>query len=398
VVAPWLAIVHVEGLSEIGKLMDSSVAEQAVATALRSSIESAEPEGSIPWFVGHFADDEVAIVVASAQREAVETRVAEICARLSDPISIGGAVFKLRPCAGVAILGQDAATEQALIEHARAAAAEAQRAEGGAVSFFSDTIKLRSLTRIDVALELQEAILNGEIGLRYRGRHDLASGRLVALVGYMRWIHPMRGVLPPSQFLPIAAATGLSTALSRSLLETLQQDFWLLQSHLKPGVRISYGALRHHVLDNLFFKDVGAMIHSQNMPPESLEVRISERSYVAKESREWLSLADQGVQVVVDEVGRRLSSIDRLARAPITGLQLDRKCAAASETDEAADRVGQAVLGVAKALGLTPITTAVDSERQRKVLLAQGWTQGSGDLFCSVVGVAAAVPDLSART
>jgi predicted signal transduction protein with EAL and GGDEF domain len=383
-----LALIHVEGLEEIRQLMDASVSEQVIATALRSLAEDSGTSAPVPWFVGLYADSEVAVVVNSDERDAVESRVSTVCDRLRMPAIIGDASFHLRPCAGVAILGQDATTEQSLIDNARIAAIESRRSQACAVSFFSDTMQLRALTRLDVALELRQAIANGEIGLRYRRRHDLASGRLVALVGYVQWDHPMRGALPPTEFLPIAAATGLSTALSRSILTRLQEDFQRLRVRMDAGVRLSYGALRHHVLDAAFFSDVDAMVNAQGLPAESLEIRISERSYVAKENRVWRHFTDRGVQVVVDEVGRKLSSIDRLARAPISALQLDRQCAADMATDPAAEAVGRAVLAVAQALRLTPITPGVDNEQQRRRLLALGWTQGSGDLFADAAVVA----------
>jgi EAL domain-containing protein (putative c-di-GMP-specific phosphodiesterase class I) len=138
------------------------------------------------------------------------------------------------------------------------------------------------------------------------------------------------------------------------------------------------------VLDAVFSQDISSLIQSDALPAEFLEIRISERSYVAKGSYEWRYFTKMGVQIVVDEVGRKVLSIDRLARAPISGLQLDRACAAARETDPAAGRVGDAVLAVARALGLTPITTAVDNERQRDALLALGWTHGTGDYFAPV--------------
>jgi predicted signal transduction protein with EAL and GGDEF domain len=393
-----VAIVHVEGLAEIAKLLDFGVAANVMTMALQRLAEEIRPPDSTHWFLGQLADDELAVLVASTERDIIESRVLQVCEQMGKPVPLGDAIFQLKACAGVAILGQDASSGPALLQRARTATVEARRSELSSVSFFSDTMKLRSLTRIDVAVELREAIANGEIGLHYRGRHELASGRLVALVGYLQWIHPLRGVIRPAQFLPAAAATGLSTALSRSLLECLRRDFQIYRPLLAPNVRISYGALRHHVLDAGFSEDIGAMVRSHALPAECLEIRISERSYVAKEKCEWRYFTDMGVQIVVDEVGRKMSSIDRLARAPISGLQLDRACAAARETDNAADRVGGAVLGVARALGLTPITTAVDNRHQRDALLALGWTHGSGDFFAPLAELGAPISGKSIQT
>ena len=87
------------------------------------------------------------------------------------------------------------------------------------------------------------------------------------------------------------------------------------------------------------------------------------------------------MQLVVDEVGRGLGSLDGLARAPIWGLQLDRAWVTALRSDEVALKVCRAGISMATALGLTPIATGVDDQVQRRALLALGCRHGSGDLY-----------------
>jgi predicted signal transduction protein with EAL and GGDEF domain len=89
----------------------------------------------------------------------------------------------------------------------------------------------------------------------------------------------------------------------------------------------------------------------------------------------------EDVRFVVDEVGRRSTSIERLAKAPIWGLQLDRSCAAAVARDTTAYKVCSAVVGMARAMQLVPIATAIDSPMQRRCLLSIGCEQGSGDYY-----------------
>ncbi len=375
-----LAVIHVEGLADILAIMDANVCDRVIGIGIqRLSQLGADP--ARPWYVGPLADDELALVVQSDDRDAIEACVRGVCDSVSEPIRFGDATFHLKAYAGIAILGQDANSQKSLLQNARSATTEARRAESAPLSFFSDTMKLRSLTRLDVAEELRDAIANRHIRLKYRGRHDLESGRLVALVGYLQWMHPVRGEIRPAQFLAAAAATGLATALSRSLLDHLREDFAAMLPNVAPQVRISYGALRHHVLDGEFVPDIRSVLGEDSILPERLELRISERTYLTRDIAEWQSLADRGVQFVVDEVGRKMSSIERLARAPLSALQLDRACAGAVAQDPTAAKVGRAVASVARALGLIPIATAVDSAVQRRTLLELGYTQGIGDVF-----------------
>jgi EAL domain-containing protein (putative c-di-GMP-specific phosphodiesterase class I) len=286
----------------------------------------------------------------------------------------------------VAVLGQDATSPKILLDHARAAATEAQRSESAKVSFFTDTMKLRSLARLDIARELRDAIANRDIRLRYVGRHDLETGRLVSWVGYLRWIHPIRGEVRPVEFLRVAESTGLATALSRAVLSCLQQDFTALASQWDADVRISFGALRHHILHDDFAADIVRFLAEGSVPAHRLELRIAEKTFVARDAAVLKDLRQLGVQLVVDEVGRGLGSIDALARAPIWGLQLDRAWVTALRADaEVAPKVCRAGISMARALGLTPIATGVDAQEQREQLLALGCRHGSGDIFQDAV-------------
>jgi EAL domain-containing protein (putative c-di-GMP-specific phosphodiesterase class I) len=147
-------------------------------------------------------------------------------------------------------------------------------------------------------------------------------------------------------------------------------------------VRLSFGALRHHLLQDDFVDDIGRFLAESGMPASRLELRIAERTFATMNASICQSLGRLGVQIVVDEVGRGFaSSLDRLARAPIWGLQLDRAWTTALRADEVAMKVCRAAIGAATALGLSPIATGVDNAAQRDALLALGCQHGSGDLF-----------------
>jgi predicted signal transduction protein with EAL and GGDEF domain len=377
-----LAVIHLDGIAEISQIMDTNVSDQLISVAIRRlSMIEALAEERANWYAGQTGEDELAVVLHHADRDTIERFVGLICQSLRARLNFGDASFHLKVYAGVAILGQDAGSQKALLESARSATTEARSSEASAASFFSDTMKLRALTRLDIARELRDALINRDIRLRYRARHDLKSGRLVAMVGYLRWLHPIRGEIPPAQFLGAAAATGLAAALSRSLLENLRADAQIILPRVSDDVRISFGALRHHVLDGTLVSDVGNVMGEHGIDPSRLELRISERIHATRDTAEWHSLADRDVRFVVDEVGRKLSSLERLVNAPIWGLQLDRSCAAAMAHDPVAQKVCRAVVSIAHALQLVPLATAVDSPMHRQCLLSIGCEQGSGDYY-----------------
>ncbi len=377
-----VAVIHMDGIADIAQVIAPRVSEQIMSTAiLRLPVQSDLGGADAPWYLGQLSDTLLALVLESSDRDAIESCVSKVCASLREPVSVGESAFHLTPYAGVAILGQDASSPRLLLEHARSAATEARRSGSSAVCFFTDTLRLKSLARLDIARELHEAIENQDIRFRFVGRHDLATGRLVTWVGYLRWLHPLRGEIRPVEFLRVAEITGLATALSRAVLKRLREDFAVLDAKSDPDVRISFGALRHHVLHDRFIADIERFLAEGGLPSERLELRISEKSLIARDPADFNALRQLGVRLVVDEVGRGMGSLDWLARAPIWGLQLDRAWTTALRNDDVALKVCRAGVAVAIALGLTPIATGVDDEAQRDALLTLGCRHGIGDLY-----------------
>lgn len=378
-----LALVHIEGITDIGQVLASQVSEQVMSAAIRRlPTQSPESAPGPNWYLGQMSESLLAVVLETGDREAIGACIARICASLREPIRTGDAEFHLTPYAGIAILGQDASSPKLLLEQARTAALEARRtASVQTPCFFTDTVKLRTLARLDLARELRNAIAGGEIRLRYTGRYDLRSGILTGCVGYLRWPHSLRGEIRPAEFLRVAAATGLSASLSRAVLECLRHDFAVLASRCGPEVCVSFGALRHHVLHEEFVSDVTRLIADGGVPAERLELRIAEKVFITREPGHFEALKRLGIRLLVDEVGRGMGSLDRLARAPIWGLQLDRAWVAALRTDPIARKVCRAGIEMAAALGIVPIATGVDDAQTRDALLELGCSYGSGDFY-----------------
>ncbi len=278
------------------------------------------------------------------------------------------------------ILGLDATSPQVLVEHACVAAGEARRAAAARVFFFSDTLQMKSLARMDIARELRTAIDARHFRLRYRYRHELATGRRTAWVGYVSWEHPLRGSIAPAEFLPVAQSMGLATALSRSVLHTLHEDFARLGNEA-DDLRLSFGALRAHALHEDFLGDVRRAILDTSLPAERLEIRLAESAAVSRDPSEFLPLRDLGVRIVADEMGRELVPLPRLAGAPLWACSCIAAGPVACWMTNSRTGLCGAVLGVAHALGFTPLASGVDTRAHRDALLAWAANRGTGDLY-----------------
>jgi EAL domain-containing protein (putative c-di-GMP-specific phosphodiesterase class I) len=208
-------------------------------------------------------------------------------------------------------------------------------------------------------------------------------------------MHPLRGEIRPLDFLRVAETTGLGTTLSRAAMKWLQEDFAALSRRAPPDVRISFGALRHHLSHEEFVEDFGRLLTAGIIPAQRLELRISERNLGVRPPSDLNPLATAGVQLIVDEVGRGATSPEWLARAPLHGMQLDRAWVVAARKDPVALKVCRASIAMARALDLTPIAPGVDDMEQRNVLAKLGCLQGSGDSYLESTSEAASTLKVS---
>jgi len=395
-----LAVIQVDGIADIAQAIAPAVSEQVMTTALlrlphrASSASDADP----PWYLGQLSDTLLALVIDSSSREFIEACVAAICASLREPVPLGSNVFHLSTFAGAALLGRDANSARALLDHARSAANEARRAGLERVSFFTDTLRVKSLARLDTVHELRDAIANREIGFRYAGRYDLASGQLTACVAEMVWNHPLRGAIAASEFLRIAESTGLAHSLSRSSLQWLQEDYARLRGAWPAHARLSFGVLRHHLAHEEFIADLERALSEGPIPPQRLELRISEKHLGIRAPAEFKSLADRGLELLVEDVGGAGASLAWLAHAPVAALQIDAAWSSAMRTDPSALKICRAAVGLARSFRMHAIATGVDEPQQCKALLDIGFDQGVGQVFPALaLSASAASQDGAAR-
>jgi EAL domain-containing protein (putative c-di-GMP-specific phosphodiesterase class I)/GGDEF domain-containing protein len=378
-----VAVLNIDGIPDIAQLIAARVSEQLMNVALlRLSTQLSEAEAVLPgWYLGQLSENALGIAMETSNREAIETLVKLVCKSLREPVAAGDTEFRLTPYAGVSILNPEVATPDTLLELARTAAAEARRATSTSISFHTETLKVRSLARLDLGRELREAIADGDIHFRYAARHELATGKLITHVAYLRWRHQLRGQIRASEFLRVASSTGLAIALSRAALKLLCADFAKHGPMLDPGVRISYGPLRDHLFHDDFTSDIERVLDDGSIPPDRLELRVPERTFVARELSNLRILQKTGIQLVVDEVGRAASALSSLAGAPLWGLQLDYERVRSSDTDNVARKICRAAFSMAQALDLAPIAIGVDTQGQRDALIELGCVYGSGDLY-----------------
>jgi EAL domain-containing protein (putative c-di-GMP-specific phosphodiesterase class I) len=250
-----------------------------------------------------------------------------------------------------------------------------------------------------MASGLQKALTNQELELHYQPEVDARTGRVIAVEALLRWHHPMRGLVSPAEFIPLAEQTGLIVPIGDWVLRTAcaQAASWR-RSKLSP-VRVAVNLSARQFEDADFVARVEDALEESGLEPTALELEITE-SMVARDTAQaakWLAdLRALGVRVVVDDFGTGYSSLNYLKRLPLDTLKIDRSFVSGLGAEPHDSSIVTAVVALADALGLETLAEGVETPEHLAMLRDLGCHMAQGYYFSRPVAAEAVTALLEA--
>jgi EAL domain-containing protein (putative c-di-GMP-specific phosphodiesterase class I)/GGDEF domain-containing protein len=381
-----VALIHIGGYSTYQRVFDSSFANRLLESAARVVAENL-PEGktNLPR-IARVSDDVIGVVLTDIRtRSDADTAVEALVKALRHPVDLDGQIFQLGPQIGVTLSGTDGERAIELIERALTTLDAGRRAgEHKLVTFYSDTLRLASLTRLDWQQELTQAIQKDELELHYQPRYLLATREIVAVEAFLRWPHKIRGLVPTSEFLPIAELSGLSVQLGRWVLRRACRDLHTLAERGHPNIRVSVNVGRQYLSAESLAEDVANSAKEAGIEPSQLDLEITEQ--MLSTGRSGLAalhqLRGQGVRVLIDDFGTGYVSLGKLRNSPLDGIMIDRSFVEEVGHDHEARAVCRAAIALGHAFGLRIVAEGIETEAQAQFLTAEQCHEGQGHLFC----------------
>jgi EAL domain-containing protein (putative c-di-GMP-specific phosphodiesterase class I)/GGDEF domain-containing protein len=388
-----VALIHIGGYSTYQRVFDSSLANRLLEAAAGVIHETLPPPKSNLPRLARISDDVIGVILndvgSRADADALAHRVVKA---LVHPVDLDNQIFQLGPRAGVTLSGTDGDRASELLERALAALDAGRRSgEDRAITFYSDTLRLASITRLDWQKELVNAIEKDELELHYQPRLLLATREIVAIEAFLRWPHKIRGLVPTSEFLPIAELSGLSVRLGQWVLRRACRDIAMLAERGYASLRVSVNVGRQYLSAESLAEDVANAAKEAGIEPSQLDLEITEQMLSA--GRSGLAalhrLRGQGVRVLVDDFGTGYISLGRLRNSPLDGIMIDRSFVEEVGHDHEARAVCRAAIALGHAFGLRIVAEGIETEAQAQFLVAEQCHEGQGHLFCAATPLAA---------
>jgi EAL domain-containing protein (putative c-di-GMP-specific phosphodiesterase class I) len=209
---------------------------------------------------------------------------------------------------------------------------------------------------------------------------NLADNKITGCEALLRWRHPERGMIPPSEFIPVAEETGLISELGKWVLTTACLEAATWPGHIKLAVNVSPIQFK----DDTFALKVVAALAASGLPASRLELEITE-AVLIRDDETALAILHQlratGVRIALDDFGTGYSSLSYLQRFPFDKIKIDRCFVSDIADPNGSSSIVRAVVSIAAARNITTTAEGVETEEQRSLLRTFGCTEMQGYLF-----------------
>ncbi len=328
--------------------------------------------------------DEFAILIEHAHSA---SEVEEIAARLIDALhaplpSVGG----ITTSASVGVVStREAQGAAEMLRHADLALYAAKEAGKGRWRRYEPSLHLAAIDRLEARTDLEQAIAAGAFELHYQPIVPLGGGAAVAVEALVRWRHPRRGLVPPSEFIHVAEETGLIVPLGAWVVEHALADLSRWRQRSAPRFSMNINVSACQLRTSGFLDTLVDSLARWDVPATALVLEITETALLSDDAQvaaDLDALRRLGIRIAIDDFGTGYSSLDYIRRHTVDVLKIDRSFIDGIDTSRRRAALIGSILHLARALELNVVAEGVETPAQRDTLLLSGCWLGQGFLFC----------------
>jgi diguanylate cyclase (GGDEF)-like protein len=332
--------------------------------------------------VARLGGDEFAIVqfCNDCDQSAAVALAGEVVEKIAAPYDIGGHQLVIGVSVGISLAPEDGKNPDELLKNADLALYRAKADGRGTYRFFEPGMDARVQARRLLELDLRAALRRDEFEVYYQPIRDLTTDEVVVFEALVRWNHPQRGLIAPTNFIPLAEETGLIAQLGDYVLRRACADAAGWSQKVGVAVNLSPVQFRNPNL----VSSVMTALQMGGLPSHRLELEITE-SVLLQNSGATLAILHElranGVRISLDDFGTGYSSLSYLRSFPFDKIKIDRSFVTELATRNDSMAIVRAVTGLGKSLGITTTAEGVETNAQLELLRREGCTQAQGYLF-----------------
>jgi predicted signal transduction protein with EAL and GGDEF domain len=348
---------------EVGDLLLRQVADR---------LRSQSREGDT---VARMGGDEFVVLIENRENlNDISACARRLVEELSAPYLLGKKDCHVTLSIGISVFPSDGSDSQALLKAADVAMYRAKEMGRNNFQYYLPSMNVHTPERLELESDLSRALERGEFLLHYQPKVEIATGLITGTEALLRWKHPVRGFVPPLDFISLAEETGLIVPIGEWVLASAcaQNKLWQDMGLTTLGISVNLSARQFS--DSMLLAKLTRIIHASGLDPSSLELEITE-SVVMSDGECAVGVLEQlksiGVRIAIDDFGTGYSSLGYLKRFPIDTLKVDRSFIRDIPADSGDKKIARAIIAMAHALRLEVVAEGVENAEQLKFLRAQ---------------------------
>ena len=382
-----LALIYldVDKFKEINDTFGHTAGDLCLET-LTDRLRSLLPDSSV---VGRLAGDEFGVILDNLDPE--RNLRAEVVATtrllqeaITDPLLFQGHQVYMSTSAGIALYPGDGNNVIDLIRNADAALYRAKHQGGGALEVYHADMNAAAVERLMLKSRLRKAFEKNELRVHYQPKVDLRNGSIVGAEALVRWELTDRGIVLPSEFIPLAEESNLILQIGEWVLDRVCSDYQRWQTtKLQPG-RVSVNLSLRQLKQRNFLTRVQAILGQHSVAPDALELEITESTLMEDPTRTIRllnELRQMGLHLAIDDFGTGYSSLSALQQFPISTLKIDQSFVRNATTNHDQATIVAMIIEMGHSLQLNVVAEGVETEDQLRFLRALNCDYAQGLLF-----------------
>lgn len=328
--------------------------------------------------------NEFVLVGEVAKEEEVIQLARRVLETLSQPFRIEDKELLLQVGLGISLMPTSGESGEILLSNAQAAMYRAMASGGNNFMFYSAEMNAHALEHVNLESDLRRAIEHGELLLYYQPQVNLHDGEIIGMEALLRWRHPVRGLVPPMEFIPLAEATGLMVSIGEWVLRTAcaQNRAWQAADLRAVPVAVNVSARQFETQDVVAL--TAKVLSETGLAASYLELELTE-SAVMGNADAFIGLTEKlkglSVKLAIDDFGTGYSSLSYLKRFRLDRLKIDQSFVRDAVQDADGAAIVLAIITLAHSLGLSVIAEGVETEAQLNFLRVRGCDEMQGFYF-----------------
>ncbi len=377
--------VDLDGFKQVNDTLGHGAGDELLQEVAKCFTTAIRPSDTLARLGG----DEFALLLEEADEQLAVSVAGRLLERLSRTVHIAGREMSLGASVGVVVHGGGPGESEELMRHADMAMYAAKRSGRGRHAVFHQEMGLGGDELLGLEHEIRLGLKRQEFSLHYQPQISLGSREIVGVEALLRWQSPKRGPVPPTQFIPVAEATGLVQPLGEFALREacMQVARWSHETLLPEAFVVWVNVSSKQLATGEIAKLVRSALTAAEIPADRLGLEITETAIVAEGAAgdramaELQELHEHGVRIAIDDFGTGFSSLTQLRRFPVDVIKVDRSFVQGIEHDMRDEAITTHTINLAHAIGALAIAEGVESDGQLAAIDALGCDLAQGYLF-----------------